>query len=354
MAEAPAVVTEVRGAVGFLTLNRPEALHALTLEMVLALAGSLERWQGAAEVSAAVVRSSGGRAFCAGGDVRRVCEAAARGELELARAFFGREYRLNRTIRSYPKPYVALLDGIAMGGGLGLSVHGAHRIATERTVVAMPEAALGLFPDVGATYFLPRLRGRVGRYLGLTGARLGPADALFAGLATAYVPSARLPELEAELVARVSAVGPETVPAVLAAFAEGAGEPPLEALLPSIDRCFGHDSLEAIAAALEREGSPWAAGALAAFTAASPTSLRVILRQLRLGERLTFDDALALEYRLSLRFVRGRDFCEGVRALLVDRDGPPRWQPASWREVSEDDVVPLFAPLGEGELRFDA
>ncbi len=338
------ILLEVRGAAAVATLNRPRALNALTLDMIHAFYPRLGQWAADREIGAVVVQGAGERAFCAGGDIRALYDGGPGSRITAQ--FFRDEYRLNHRIFHFPKPYVALMDGITMGGGVGLSVHGSHRIVTEATVFAMPETGIGLFPDVGGSYFLPRLPGEVGMYLALTGSRLKAADCLYAGIADAFVPAARLDELVAALAAG------ETVEAVLERVAEDPGPAPLSDLREAIDRCFAGESVEAIEAALEEEGSAWARETLAQMAGKSPTSQKIAFRQLRTGRRLGFDDCMIMEYRLSQRVMAGHDFFEGVRAAVVDKDQTPRWRPASLAEVSDEDIEAYFAPLGERDLSF--
>jgi enoyl-CoA hydratase len=305
-------------------------------------------------VAAVLIRGAGDRAFCAGGDVRAVYEAGKgiAGDRSLTSVFFWEEYELIRRVHRFPKPYVALLDGITMGGGAGVSVNGRYRVATEKMVLAMPETGIGLFPDVGATRFLNLAPGRIGRYLGLSGARLGPADALYCGFATHFVPRERLGELVDRL-----AQGVEVAP-TLAEFAGNAGAPPLAGKRAAIDRCFAGDTVEDILAALEREAAggaeaAWAAETHAGLLKKSPTSLKITLRQLAVGRDYDLDRALTLEYRLTQHVMAGHDFYEGIRAVLVDRDQNPRWQPATLSEVDAATVDSYFASLGDGELTFD-
>lgn len=343
-------------------LNRPRALNAFTLDMYRRLDPMLRGWADDPGVRAVLVQGAGGRAFCAGGDVRAVYEAGRgiAGPRDLTATFFREEYELIRRIHRYPKPYLAIIDGITMGGGAGISVNGAYRIATERTLLAMPETGIGLFPDVGATRFLNLCPGHIGRYLGLTGARLGPADALYCGLATHFVPHGRVPELIAALagIAWRDAAEPMQVEEVVASFAGDPGPPPLALRRAVIDRCFAFDGIEEILDALAREtasGGPysdWAAGTRAGLMTKSPTSLKVTLRQLIVGYGCDLEQALTLEYRLTQHFMEGHDFYEGVRAVLVDKDQNPRWRPATLAEVSDDMVGTYFAPLGARELTF--
>ncbi|MDH3594656.1 MAG: enoyl-CoA hydratase/isomerase family protein [Rhodospirillales bacterium] len=344
---------ERRGALALVTLNRPRTLNALTLSMFRGLAVQVAAWAADPEVAAVVITGAGERAFCAGGDVIEVYDSA-RGDRKLAAELFRVEYRLNRDLFRYPKPTIALIDGIVMGGGVGISLHGSHRVATERTLFAMPETAIGLFPDVGGSYFLPRLPGALGLYLGLTGARLQAADCLYAGIATHYVESARLPALVDALAAADWSGDARAVASdAIAAFASAPGDPPLAVQRAAIDRCFSKASVEAILAALEAEEGAWAESALAALRKCSPTSLKVTFRQLREGAGLDFEDAMIMEYRLSQACVAGHDFVEGIRAAVIDKDRAPRWCPASLDEVDEALVAAHFAPPEDGDLVFD-
>jgi len=281
MADADELLVERRGVLGLLTLNRPKALNALTLGMSERMTAALRDWAEDDAVKTVAIRGAGDRAFCAGGDVRDLYEARGK-DPGYAPRFYTTEYRLNRLIKRYPKPYVALIDGIVMGGGVGVSIHGSDRVATGRTLFAMPETGIGLFPDVGGTYFLPRCPGELGAYLGLTGARIGAADMLYCGLATAHLPAEPLPTLLDRLA------GGEPPQAAIAALAADAGMPPLAAHRATIDRCFQGDRVEAILAALERDGSDFARETLASLAKRSPTSLKVTLRQLREGAKARF------------------------------------------------------------------
>jgi enoyl-CoA hydratase len=349
------ILLERHSGVALVTLNRPKALNTLTLGMYRTLDPDLVQWGRDPSVRAVVIRGAGDRAFCAGGDVRAIYEAGQGRTTGLTADFFREEYCLIRCVYRFPKPYIALLNGITMGGGAGVSLHGSHRIATERFVFAMPETAIGFFPDIGATTFLNRCPGRIGRYLGLTGARLKAADALYCGLVTHYVPSARIGELSDTLVGLAWQQGQERrqVDVLLADFAEPTGPAPLAELRQSIDRCFAPDDIEGIIAALEREPGDWARAALASFAKASPTSLKITLHQLTAGARFDVEEALQLEYRMTQHAMQRPDFFEGVRALLVDKDQSPRWTPAALADVSDDDVAFYFQPLGDRELLFD-
>ncbi len=359
MSESEEVLFEQRGALGFITLNRPKSLNALTLNMIRAIDPQLAAWEEDPAVAAVVIRGEGERSFCAGGDVLAVWKsgqtAKDSGLVEgLAADFFYEEYRLNRRIHRFSKPYIALIDGITMGGGVGLSVHGTFRVATERTRVAMPESAIGLFPDVGGSYFLPKLAGEIGCYLALTGARLKAADSLYCGLANAYVESAEIAALEAALVAANWSGEAEAVArSVIAGFSKDPGEAPLAAQQAQIDRTFGAESVEAIVTALQAEEGDWAEETVKTLLSRSPTSMKVAHEQLRRGRSLEFDAAMIMEYRMSQAFMAGHDFFEGVRSVLVDKDHAPKWSPVSLAEVSEALVAQHFeAPKSGRELTF--
>jgi len=349
-----------KGDVATITLNRPQALNAFTLDMYRRFDPMLRAWADDPGIRAVLIRGAGERAFCAGGDVRAIYEAGRgiSGNRDLTSAFFREEYELIRRIHRYPKPYVAIVDGITMGGGAGVSVNGAFRVATERTMLAMPETGIGLFPDVGATRFLNLCPGHIGRYLGLTGARVGAADALYCGFATHFVPGERISALIAGLVQTDRQEHP--VPQILAGFAADPGLAPIASRQAAIDRCFAGATIEAILDALQREaagggGGPdaeWAAATRAGLLTKSPTSLKITLHQLILGRGFNIEDALILEYRLTQHVMAGHDFYEGVRAVLVDKDQQPRWDPPTLAGVDDATVESYFAPLGENEIRF--
>lgn len=349
---------EVTGPLGIVTLDRPKALNALTLPMIRAFDPVLAEWESNPAIRAVVIRGAGDRAFCAGGDVRAVYDDGkamkeGTGEGALTRDFFREEYRLNRRIHRLAKPYVALLDGITMGGGVGLSVHGSHRVVTGKTLFAMPETAIGLFPDVGGSWFLPRCPGETGTYVALTGARLHAADVLHLGIGTHYVPSERLDDIVAGLAgADWSGDARAVVDGVVGRHAEAAGPAAIAGMREAIDRCFAFDTVEEILAALKAEGTEWGEATLKTLSHMSPTSLKVSLRQIRLGKGLDFDEAMKMEYRLSQACMRAHDFYEGIRAVLVDKDKSPKWRPAELSQVSSADVEAFFAPLGANELTF--
>jgi enoyl-CoA hydratase len=343
------VLFERRGSLGIVTLNRPQALNALTLAMASAIHAKLDEWEGDPAVSAVMVRGAGERAFSAGGDIRALHEAGRSGG-SLIRDFYRAEYRLNHRIKRYRKPYVALIDGIVMGGGVGVSIHGSHRVASERGKFAMPETGIGFFPDVGATWFLPRCPGEIGMYLGLTGERIGAADMIHCGLATHFVTSERLPALVERLCDRGVSNSLESIGG---GQAGAAGQAVLPSLQEAIDRCFSAGSVEEILARLDDEQGEWARGTAKTIRRKSPTSLKVTFRQLRLGRRLTdFAAAMTMEYRICQHLMAGNDFYEGVRAVVIDKDRAPRWRPATLGEIDEATVDRIFAPLGEPDLKF--
>ncbi len=338
----PEVLFEVRGKAGVITLNRPGALNALTLGMVRAMHPQLEAWAGDSEVDLVIVKAAGEKAFCAGGDIRALYDwGLARDQTFLA--FYEEEYKLNTFIKRYPKPYIALLDGITMGGGVGVSVHGSHRVVTERLTFAMPETGIGLFPDVGGTYFLPRCPGEIGMFMGLTGHRLKAADACYAGIATHFTPSDRLGDIETALI---GGVDPGSV---LQAMCADPGAAPLAELRPAIDRHFSLPGVDAILDSLDAEGTEWAQKTAQIMRSKSPTSQRITFRQIRAGRELEFEDCMRLEYRMVNGIYRGADFFEGIRAVVVDKDQEPGWKPATLAEVSDAAVDTYFAPL-EREL----
>jgi enoyl-CoA hydratase len=338
---------ETRGHLGLVTLNRPQAMNALTHDMCLKLEARLQAWAADAAVHAVVIAGEGEKAFCAGGDIRALYD---NGKLDGAAnlPFYRDEYRLNALIFHYPKPYIALIDGIVMGGGVGVSVHGSHRIAGDRTVFAMPETGIGLFPDVGGSYFLPRCPGRIGMYLALTGARLKAADVIYAGIATAYVPSVKMPELVAALAAAPVAAKADSV---IQSFAQDLGQAPLAEYRGVIDKCFAGDSVEAIIAALAADGSDWALKTRDILLAKSPTSLKITHRQIIEGAARNFDDCMGMEYRMVNRIMQGQDFFEGVRALIIDKDNQPKWQPSALKDVTPAEVETYFSHLSKGELK---
>jgi len=332
-----------RGAAGVVTLNRPKALNAVTHEMVCALHRQLDAWADDAAITRVIVTAAGERAFSAGGDIRALYDLGRAGKQEEALTFFREEYTLNTAIKRYRKPYVALIDGIVMGGGFGVSVHGSHRVAGDRFAFAMPEVGIGFFPDVGGTWVLPRMPDQIGVWVALTGDRLKTADAVATGIATHHVRSERFADLTDALCGNVS------VDATLAAFAEAAGEGPVIAKRDAVGRLFAGNTVEDILRALDGASDEWAAAA-ATIRTKSPTSLGLALAQVRRGREWSFEQCMQAEMRIVSRVVYGHDFHEGVRAVIVDKDNAPRWQPATLGEVTGAEVERHFAPL-DVELR---
>jgi enoyl-CoA hydratase len=338
------VLTRIEGAVGRITLNRPAALGALTTAMVEAMTQALLDWRGDAEVDAVLIDHAGERGFCAGGDIRFLRRSASQGGAA-ARDFFFREYRLNHLLMVYDKPVIAIMDGVTMGGGVGVALPARFRIATERTRLAMPETGIGLFPDVGAGWHLARLPGQSGLWMALTGARLGPADCLALGLATHVVESHKLEVLKAHILTT-----PNSLEAGLEPFLADPGPAPTAGRHTDIDRLFGGVSVEAIMADLAADGSDFALAQLAALKTKSPTTMKVALRQIAEGALMaSFADELVSEMRIAARMVMSADFAEGVRAVIVDKDNAPRWDPSTPEGVSDAMLDAIFAPLPAGE-----
>lgn len=341
------ILVEIRERVGLITLNRPKALNALTLGMVRVLAAALDGWEGDPAVTRVVVRGAGDRAFCAGGDIRMLYEAGRAGDLTPSLAFWREEFQLNIHIKRYSKPYISLIDGMVMGGGVGISLHGSHRVAGDRYRFAMPEVGIGFVPDVGATYALPRLPGRIGTYLAMTGASVGPDEAVTLGLATHRVASADFAALEDGLIAG------EPVEEALGRFARPVGAGPLLAERALIDRCFAEATVPAILARLDEAaaaGSGFAGETAATMRRKAPSSLAIVLEQMRRGGDLTFEEAMATEFRIVTRLAEEHDFYEGVRATIVEKDGAPRWRPASLADLPAGFAASHFAPRPGAEL----
>jgi len=340
----PDVITRIEGKVGRIRLNRPKAIHALTGDMCSAMIAALLPWREDPAVQAVVIDHAEGRGFCAGGDVVMLARSGA-GDGAEARAFFHEEYRLNHLLFTYAKPTIAFMDGITMGGGVGISQPCRYRVATENSRFAMPETAIGLFPDVGGGWYLPRLPGRTGQFLALTGARLDGAECLRLGLATHYMQSLALDDLKARILSQ-----PERIEALLD---ESSTPPPparIEACLAPIDRLFASDDYEAILAALEEDGSDWARSELETLRSKSPQACKVSLRLLYDGARVQdFGHEMRQEYAVATRVVQRHDFVEGVRALLIDKDNQPRWEPPTPEGVTQHLIDTIFAPMPEGE-----
>jgi enoyl-CoA hydratase len=333
------------GRAGHISLARPKALHALTQAMCEAMSEALLDWRDDPAIEAVLIDHAEGRGFCAGGDVALVRRSALEDGGKAGRAFFFAEYRLNHLLFTYPRPVVAFMDGVTMGGGVGISQPAKYRVATENTLFAMPEGAIGLFPDVGAGWYLPRLKGRTGAFMALTGARLDGAECLWAGLATHFLPSERLAEAKARI-----AEAPDEIAAILDELSAAPPGARISGNAEKIDRLFASDNLEEIVAALEAEPSEWAAKELKAVTAKCPTTAKVALREFVEGAcRTDFAEEMRAEYRLAARMMLRPDFAEGVRAVLIDKDNAPRWDPATPEGVTADMVDEIFAPLSAGE-----
>jgi enoyl-CoA hydratase len=345
MSEAE-IVCERHGASGTVFLNRPQALNAITLNMVRELTRALDAWEIDPAIKNVVVTAAASKAFSAGGDIRLLYEQGRAGDHAAQLDFWREEYRLNRRIRLYPKPYVALVDGIVMGGGVGVSLHGSHRIAGDRFSFAMPEVGIGFFPDVGATYFLPRLSGKTGMYLALTGGRANAGDAVHLGLASAHVPSVRLDEL-----ARALGEG-ESADDAVARLRSEITPGPIIANRALIDRCFSGSGANEILLRLDAESSTFAAEAAKAMRAKAPLSLIVAHRQMTIGAKLSMDEAMQTEFRIVSRVCRGNDFYEGIRATILDKDFAPRWAHAHLDYVTPQEVDVHFSPLPDDELTF--
>jgi enoyl-CoA hydratase len=338
------IITQVDGQAGRIRLNRPQAIHALTRPMCSEMIAALLDWRADANVKAVLIDHAEGRGFCAGGDVRMIAESGADDGAD-ARAFFHEEYRLNHLLFTYAKPTVAFMDGITMGGGVGISQPCEFRVATENTRFAMPETAIGLFPDVGGGWYLPRLSGRVGQYIALTGARLDGADCLYLGIATHYISATDLEGVKARI-----AEHPERIGGILGEAAAAPPEAKIAEHFGRINKAFASDRLEDILAALAADGSVWAHAELATLRSKSPQACKVSLRLLADGARMAdFADEMRQEYAVACKVVQRHDFIEGVRAVLVDKDNRPRWNPGHPEDVTDHMIDTIFAPLPADE-----
>jgi len=339
------VLVKRDGAAGILSLNRPKAIHALTFDMVHAMTAALLEWQSDPAIGAVLIDHSEGRGFCAGGDIAFLRNSALNDGGETGRKFFHDEYQLNHLLMMYDKPVVAFMDGITMGGGVGLSGPATFRVATEATRFAMPETGIGLFPDVGGGWFLSRLGGRLGQYLALTGARLDGAECVWAGLATHYLAAENLPAAKTRIAADAGAI-----PKILRELSSVPPEPKIAAHAEAIERLFASNRYEDILAALEADGSDFALATLKTLATKSPQTCKVALRQLSTSLTLPdFAANMAMEYRISARVLTLPDFAEGVRALIVDKDNAPKWSPATPEGVTDDLLDAIFAPLGAAD-----
>ena len=340
------ILTRIEGHAGFISLNRPGAIHALTLPMVHAMTEVLLKWKDDDAVKCIIIDHAEGRGFCAGGDIAFLRNSAINDNGESGRKFFHDEYQLNHLLFTYPKPVVAFMDGITMGGGVGISQPARFRVATENTRFAMPETGIGLFPDVGGGWYLSRLEGRVGQFLALTGARLDGAECLELGLATHYLSAETL----ADAKARIAQEDVERIDGLLGTLSAKAPEARIVGNLFDINRHFASDRFEDILASLEDDDSEWAMKELATLRTKSPQTCKVALRQLATSAGLDdFADNMAMEYRIGSRVLTRPDFAEGVRAVIVDKDNDPKWNPATAEGVSEELLDAIFAPLPEAE-----
>lgn len=344
MSEAEEVLIRVEGKVGRITLNRPQALHALTTNICRRMIAALTAWRDDAGVELVLLDHSGERGFCAGGDIRTLAESA-RGDGLANHEFFYVEYQLDHLMFHYAKPIVAIMDGVVMGGGVGVSRPARYRVGTERTTFAMPETGIGLFPDVGGSWYLSRMPDHIGMWLALTGARLKAADCELTGVITDYVESADLAELKASLIK-----DPAAVETLLTEFEAEPGRPPIAAHQDEIARCFGRDSVEAIVAALEASDGDWPREQARIIRTKSPMSTKVAFRQLKDGARAhAFAEVMTMEYRIAHRLAVSADFLEGVRAVIVDKDNAPKWDPPTLDAVSAAAVDAIFRPLASDQ-----
>jgi enoyl-CoA hydratase len=340
----PEVLISRRGTAGVMVLNRPKQLNALNHAMVRLISPQLLAWKKDPAVTRVIITGAGEKAFCAGGDIRVLYDLGKAGRQAEARPFWKDEYTLNHLLKTYPKPVVSLINGIVMGGGVGLSFHGSHRVASEKLMFAMPESGIGFFPDVGASWFLPRLPHRIGTYLALTGARIGLGDAMALGLATHAVEAARMAELAVALEVD------EPVDDVLARFAVPAPASPLMEHAALIADAFGEDTLPAIMAKLSQAAfgaSLFASQALETMQTKSPTTMAVALEQMKRGAGMGFADVMQMEYRIVCRIAEGHDFYEGVRAVIVDKDQKPVWKPRRIEDLDAAAIEAHFAPLAD-------
>lgn len=342
-ADQPVVVTE-KGSVGHILLNRPKVLNSLNLDMVRVIDAALDRFEADKGIAAVVISGAGERGLCAGGDIRVLHESGKAGT-DLAETFWREEYRLNARISRFPKPYVAFMHGITMGGGVGISAHGSHRIVTERTRFAMPETGIGFFPDVGASWLLTRASGEFGTFLALTGEQIGAGEAIAAGLADFCVASDRLPDLLAALAALPVESSAETVSTTIAGFSAAPPADRFADVRDAIDRLFAFDSVEAILAALADEGSDFAQKTSETMQAKSPTSLKATLALLRLGRASdTIEQCLEHEFAACAAVLKSDDFYEGIRAAIIDKDRNPHWLPAALPDIGQDIIARYLTP----------
>lgn len=347
------LIVRREGAAGVIRLNRPKAINAMTLEMSIGIDAALDKFETDPEVAVIVLEGAGERGLCAGGDIRGLWENSREGG-DLGARFWRQEYVMNARIAKYPKPYVAFMDGLVMGGGVGLSGHASHRVVTDRTRLAMPEVGLGFFPDVGGTWLLSRSPGEIGTYFGLTGQTMNGPDAIHAKFADAVVPAAKWPGLRETLTKVGEGATAADVSKLINGFATGESAGPVAAKEPVIDALFGFDRMEDIFAALERDGSEFALATLKTLNEKSPRGMVVTLKLLRLARTASsLEECLAREYRAALEVFRSDDFREGVRAAVIDKDRNPSWSPPRIEDVTPDMLAPYLAEIGADELKFN-
>ena len=350
--EAGDLIVRRENAAGVIRLNRPRALNALTLEMTRGIAAALDAFEADPAVSLILLEGAGERGLCAGGDIRGLYESARAGG-DLGKMFWREEYILNARIAAFPKPYVALMDGIVMGGGIGLSAYGSHRVVTDKSKIGMPEVGVGFFPDVGGTWLLSRAPGELGTYFGLTGTAMTGADAVYAGLADVVVGSNQLPALREALTWVPGGVTRANVRTIIARFAMPNAVAPIAARQPLIDALFSQDSIEEIVTALAHHTSEFAQAALQTMLGNSPTGLKLTLKLLRLARHSSsLEECLAREYRAALEIFVNHDFPEGIRAAVIDKDRNPRWSPARLEDVTPELIARYLVPRGQDELIF--
>jgi enoyl-CoA hydratase len=349
----PDLIARREGAVGIIRLNRPKTINAVTLEMFRDIDRALDAFEADPAVAVILLEGTGERGLCAGGDIRALYESS-KVKGDLGKTLWREEYILNARIAKFPKPYVAFMDGIVMGGGVGLSAHGRHRVVTERTKLAMPEVGLGFFPDVGGTWLLSRSPGEIGAYFGLTGQTMNGPDAIYAHFADAVVPSGKLAALREALVGLPTTATSREIKRLIDSFATGETSGPVAAIEPQIDRWFGYDRMEDIVAALQRDGSDLAQSSLKTLNEKSPRGMVVAMKLLRLARASSsLEQCLVREYRAALQVFASDDFREGIRAAVIDKDRNPRWSPARIEDVTAEMVAPYFAEIGADELVFD-
>jgi enoyl-CoA hydratase len=346
------LIARKEGSVGILRLNRPKAINAVTLEMFHDIDKALDVFEADPDIAVILLEGAGERGLCAGGDIRALWESS-KIKGDLGKILWRDEYILNARIKKFPKPYVAFMDGIVMGGGVGLSAHSSHRVVTDKTKLAMPEVGLGFFPDVGGTWLLSHSPGEIGTYFGLTGQTMNGPDAIHASFADAVVPSAKLAALREALTKVRPGVTSAEVETLIAGFATGETAGPVAAMQGKIDAWFAHDRMEDIVAALQRDGSELALSTLKTLNEKSPRGMVVTLKLLRLARTSrSLEECLVREYRAALEVFASDDFREGVRAAVIDKDRSPKWSPPRIEDVTPEMVAPYFAEIGANELKF--